>query len=94
VKIGISPKATLKASFILYMIPVLALIIGAMLGDYLGPQHKEMWAVSMGIGFFVGSYFAIKALSKSFENKTEYQPVVTGILADQVLRNYRINGIN
>ncbi len=82
-KIGISPKAVLKASFILYMVPILALIIGAMLGNYLGPQHKEIWAVSMGIGFFIGSFFVIKALSKQFEDKAEYLPVVTEILADQ-----------
>jgi sigma-E factor negative regulatory protein RseC len=83
VKIGISPKAVLKASFILYMVPILALIIGAVLGNYLGPQHREIWAVSMGVGFFVGSYFVIKALSKHLENKAEYVPVVTEILADQ-----------
>jgi sigma-E factor negative regulatory protein RseC len=42
VKIGISPKVVLKASFILYMVPILALIIGAVLGNYFGPQHKEI----------------------------------------------------
>jgi sigma-E factor negative regulatory protein RseC len=83
VKIGISPKAVLKASFILYMVPILALIIGAVLGNYLGPQHREIWTVSLGVGFFVGSYLVIKALSKLFENKAEYVPVVTEILADQ-----------
>ncbi len=83
VKIGISPKAVLKASFILYMVPVLALIIGTVLGSYLGPQHREIWAVSVGVGFFVGSYFVIKALSKHFDNKAEYVPVVTEILRDQ-----------
>jgi sigma-E factor negative regulatory protein RseC len=83
VKIGISPKVVLKASFILYMVPILALIIGAVLGNYLGPQHREIWAVSLGVGFFVGSYLVIKALSKHFENKAEYVPVVTEILADQ-----------
>jgi sigma-E factor negative regulatory protein RseC len=90
VKIGISQKAVLKASFILYMVPILALIVGAMLGDYLGPQHKQVWAVSMGVGFFVGSYFVIKALSKHFENKAEYSPVITEILPDHISGHHKI----
>ena len=90
VKIGISPKAVLKASFILYMVPILALIIGAMIGSYLGSQHKEIWAIFLGLGFLVGSYFVIKALSKHFENKAEYLPVVTEILASQTSRNDKI----
>jgi sigma-E factor negative regulatory protein RseC len=69
VRVVISPKAALKASFILYMGPVLALIVGAVLGNYLSPHHKELWAASMGIGFLVGSYFVIEALNKHFENK-------------------------
>jgi sigma-E factor negative regulatory protein RseC len=90
VKIGISPRAVLKASFVLYMVIILALITGALLGNYLGPQHNEIWAVSMGVGFFVGSYFVIKALSKHFENKGEYVLVVTKILGDQISGNHKI----
>jgi positive regulator of sigma E activity len=90
VKIGISPKAFLKASFILSMIPILALIIGAMFGSHLGAQHKEIWAISVGIGFFIGSYFVIRASSKRFENKAEYLPVITEILADQISGNHKI----
>jgi sigma-E factor negative regulatory protein RseC len=90
VKIGISPKTVLKASFILYMIPILALIIGVMLGNFLGPQHKEIWAISMGVGFFIGSFFVIKALSKQFEDKAEYLPVVTEILADHISGNRQV----
>jgi sigma-E factor negative regulatory protein RseC len=77
VKIGISQKAVLKASFVLYMVP-------------LGPQHKQVWAVSMGVGFFVGSYFVIKALSKHFENKAEYSPVITEILPDHISGHHKI----
>lgn len=91
VKIGISPKAVLKASFILYMVPILALIIGAVLGNYLGPQHKEIWAVSAGIGFFVGSYFVIKALNTYLENKAEYLPVITGILPEHTSGHHKIH---
>jgi len=91
VKIGISPKAVLKASFILYMVPILALITGAMLGNFLGPQYREIWSVFMGVGFFLGSYFVIKPLNKHFENKAEYLPVVTEILADQISGNHKIN---
>jgi sigma-E factor negative regulatory protein RseC len=91
VKIGISPKAVLKASFILYMVPILALIIGAVLGNYLGPQHREVWTVSLGVGFFVGSYFVIKALNTYLENKAEYLPVITGILPEHTSGNHKIH---
>jgi len=91
VKIGISPKAVLKASLILYMVPILALIIGAVLGNYLGAQHNDIWSFSMGIGFFAGSYIVIKALSKRFEGKAEYLPVVTEILASQISGHHRIS---
>lgn len=88
VKIGISQKALLRASFILYMVPIFSLIIGAMLGNYFGPQQKEIWAVSMGVGFFFGSYFVIKALNKYLENKAEYLPVITEILPDHISGNH------
>ncbi len=91
VRIGISSKAVLKASFILYIVPILALIFGAMLGKYLAPQHNEIWAVFVGVGFFVGSYFVIKALSKRFEKRAEYLPMVTEILADQISGAHKIH---
>lgn len=90
VKIGISQKAVLKASFILYMIPILALVIGAMLGNYLGPQHSEIWSAFTGVGFFVASYVVIKALNKHFENKAEYVPVVTEILTHEISGDHKI----
>jgi positive regulator of sigma E activity len=56
VKIGISPRASLKASFILYIIPIVALVIGAMLGNNFSSGNKEVWAVLLGGGFLVGSF--------------------------------------
>jgi sigma-E factor negative regulatory protein RseC len=80
VKIGISPRALLKASFILYIIPIVALVIGAMLGNNFSSGNKEVWAVLLGGGFLVGSFLLIKAFGKYLNLKNEYLPTATEVL--------------
>jgi sigma-E factor negative regulatory protein RseC len=80
VKIGVSPRALLKASFILYIIPIVALVIGAMLGNSFSSGNKEVWAVLLGGGFLVGSFLLIKAFGKYLNLKNEYLPTATEVL--------------
>lgn len=80
VKIGVSPKALLKASFILYIIPILALLVGATLGASFSSVNKEIWSVSLGAGFLIGTFLSIKVLGRFFNLKNEYLPTTTGIL--------------
>ncbi|UCD72208.1 MAG: SoxR reducing system RseC family protein [Syntrophobacterales bacterium] len=72
------------------MVPILALIIGAVIESSLDTPYKEIRTVSMGVGFLVGSYFVIKALNKHFENKAEYLPVIIEILPDQISGNHKM----
>ncbi len=87
VRIGISPKAMLKASIVLYIVPILALIVGGLLGNTLFPQHKDIWSFSTRVGLFIGCFLIIKAFGKHFRNRTVYFPTVTEVLMDQHLED-------
>jgi sigma-E factor negative regulatory protein RseC len=92
VKIGISSKALLKASMILYIIPVLTLIVGALVGNMLFAQQKEIGSFSFGVGFFVGSFVIIRQWGRSSKKKLHYVPRVTQILMSSSSSDYKENG--
>lgn len=85
VKVVFRSSSYLKGTLLLYGLPSLMLIAGAVLGKvYLtgifpaaGPD--VMSAVG-GFGLFAVTFLVLKLLSKPFEDKTEYIPVIEEIL--------------
>lgn len=73
-----------KAVAILYLIPLLALIIGAVLGNSWDPfGHKDASAVVFSLGFLILSYAGIQRYSRSKSlSEPEDQPTVNRIIAD------------
>ena len=86
VKVVIAPQMYLKASIILYGIPLVSLIGGAILGKnlaltYAAAAHSDLWAFVAGLGCLVISFVFIRRYNKKVEKTEKYKPVIIEILA-------------
>ncbi|MFN3480160.1 MAG: SoxR reducing system RseC family protein [Thermodesulfovibrionales bacterium] len=87
VKVIMKPYTYLKGSIIIYGIPALALIIGAIIGkELLASIHPftgldpDVVSAITGFGAFVLSFLVVKIWSMKIEKKIEYKPVIEEIL--------------
>jgi sigma-E factor negative regulatory protein RseC len=85
VRITVASKTFLKASFLVYMVPVTALILGAALGATLGPSlypraSSDLLPVVFGVIFFFLSFVLMKIWGKGIKGSEHYCPVVSEIL--------------
>lgn len=87
VRVVMKPYTYLKGSIIIYGIPALALIIGAIIGKeflsslppFVGFDPDIVSAIS-GFGAFILSFLIVKLWSGKLEKKIEYKPVIQEIL--------------
>ena len=73
----------LKASFLLYVFPVLALIAGAVVGQETAgmvDMTPNTFAVICGFAFFFVSVLVVRSRSNQLAGKDEYQPKVSRVL--------------
>jgi sigma-E factor negative regulatory protein RseC len=75
----------LKGSMIVYGLPVLALMVGAVVGKIYGPRlfpglEPDLAAAIAGFGLMALSLLGVKVWSTGAEKKTEYQPVIEQVL--------------
>lgn len=85
VRVALRSYSYLKGSAIIYGLPVLCLIIGAILGkEFLPPlfprSDPNMLSAAGGFGLFFISFAAVWAWSRKAEKKLEYKPVIEEIL--------------
>jgi positive regulator of sigma E activity len=85
VKVVIAPQMYLKASLILYGIPMAALIAGAIIAKnlttpYVGEERSDLWAFIAGMGCTVISFLFIRSYNKKVEKTQKYKPVIVEIL--------------
>ena len=89
VEIEVSDTAFLKATFVIYMIPVFGLFLGAGLGQYFAPVFSfdaSTWTPILSITFLFLSFIIVKIMGNYLGKKTLYQPrmrrIVTKCPAD------------
>lgn len=87
VKVGIESTALLKASAIVFLIPVLALMAGVFLGYLLAGKQgsqgsAELWAILGGISAFGIAFFIIRLLNDYFKKKKKFIPTITVIVGE------------
>lgn len=87
VKIVMKTYTYLKGSIIVYGIPALALIIGAILGKevfskYFREMDPDILSAVFGFGAFVIFFLLIKLWSGRVEKKMESKPFIEEILSD------------
>ncbi len=70
-----------KASFILYIVPVLALLLGASLGAFIGFfDNADLSAVAVGLAFVLISFGLIRAYAaRKYGRDPSYHPVIAEV---------------
>lgn len=86
VKVVLAPQVYLKASMILYGIPMAALITGAIIAKkiaaaHVGDQQSDLWAFIVGTVCMIISFFFIRSYNRKVEKTQEYKPVIVEILS-------------
>ena len=85
VRIEMKPYLYLKGSILIYGIPALALIIGAVIGKefisaFFTDIDPDMVSAISGFAMFFLSFIIVKVWSMRLEKKTEYKPVIAEVL--------------
>lgn len=82
VQVAIRNDSVLRASFVVYVIPLCALIGGVLLGDYLGRMFEIQHVLEVGIGFgCLGlSFIVVRIYNNMFKQDIKNQPVITRII--------------
>ncbi len=86
VKVVLAPQIYLKASIILYGVPMVALIAGAIIGKNLGliygtEENSDLWAFFAGMALMAFSFVFIRQYNKKVEKTQQYKPVIVEIMA-------------
>jgi len=87
VRVELKPYSYLKGSTIVYGLPALALVVGAVAGKELfsglfRTMDGDIVSAIFGFGAFIIAFLLIKLWSMRFEKKTEYKPVIEEILEE------------
>lgn len=85
VKVVVAPQMYLKASIILYGIPMAVFIAGAIIAKKLAVQYgseasSDLWAFIAGTLCLLVSFIFIRAYNKKVEKTQKYKPVIVEIL--------------
>lgn len=85
VKVATSTRSFLQSSFLLYIVPLIALLVGALTGFFLGenlqggPDPNLLSAV-LGIAFLIGSFLVLKVGTKSL-SREKFMPRIVAVLS-------------
>jgi positive regulator of sigma E activity len=85
VKVVLAPQVFLKASIILYGIPMAVFVAAAILAKNAAVRSgaeasSDLWAFLAGALSLVVSFFFIRRYNKKVERTREYQPVIVEII--------------
>jgi sigma-E factor negative regulatory protein RseC len=84
VRVTYSVEGEAKASFILYIVPVLSLLLGALIGTLFDPfNHTDFSAVAVGLSFVAISFLLIKKYAAwKYGRKRSYRPSISEVLKE------------
>jgi sigma-E factor negative regulatory protein RseC len=88
VRIATTTKSFLQSSFLLYIVPLIALVIGAIVGLLVGEKiptglDPNLLSAIFGVFFMSGS-FVILRVGSSALNKESYMPKIIEILKEEL----------
>ncbi len=86
VKVVVAPQLYLKASIILYGVPMAAFICGAIVAKNLAVKYgteasSDLWAALAGTACLLVSFIFIRAYNKKVEKTQTYKPRIVEILS-------------
>lgn len=85
VKVILAPQVYLKASIVLYGVPMVSLIAGAIIAKNLAEHsgavsNSDLWAFIGGMVCMLVSFIFVKWYNRKVEKTQEYKPVIAEIL--------------
>jgi sigma-E factor negative regulatory protein RseC len=85
VKIGLKPGVYLKASFLVYMVPIIAFILGAIIGkefaaSFLHTKDSDLWAIISGALILIPTFILMRLYNRKIEKDRSYQPVILEVM--------------
>ena len=81
VVISIKPSSLFKLTFLLYILPIIMLLIGAILGENMASSmDPSVLSAMLGFVFFFASLIGIVFITRRLEKKKVYQPEIIRIL--------------
>ncbi|MDL1967638.1 MAG: SoxR reducing system RseC family protein [Deltaproteobacteria bacterium] len=83
VAISFETSSLLKVSFLVYMVPVLFLILGVVIGDKIAVifnYDQSIFSMLVGFLFLFAAFFFVKAKGKDLSKQDAYQPKIIRIL--------------
>jgi sigma-E factor negative regulatory protein RseC len=82
VQLTIQRTSVLRASFVVYMIPLFALITGVLLGEYLGQRLgvQNLLEILVGFGCLGLSLIIVRLYNNLFKRDIRNQPVITKVI--------------
>lgn len=85
VKVVLAPQVYLKASIILYGIPMTVFVAAAILGKNLGLRYgteasSDLWAFIAGMACMAVSFLFIRMYNKKVEKTPQYKPIIVEML--------------
>ena len=88
VSISLKPYNYLRGTILLYGIPSIMLIVGAVIGkEYLSKVltgvDPDMASAIGGFGLFAITFFGLRLFSRRFEGKKEYMPIIEQIISEK-----------
>ncbi len=88
VKVVFRPYSYLKGSVIIYGIPALALIIGAVVGkEILSGVFRgfdpDLLAAALGFGAFGLAFVIVRLITSRMERRIEYKPIVEEVISSE-----------
>jgi len=85
VKLNVSTRTFLQSSFIVYIVPLIALLVGALAGNLIGEQlhagpNPNLLAAILGTALMIGSFLVIKVGSRALPRE-HYMPKIVGLVS-------------
>ena len=87
VVIQIQTRPFLKATFLLYLFPIICMIAGAVLGEQLAPQFgfgRSTLSAILGFSCFFLSIWVVKTKGRQMGEDESYHPKIIRILQQKV----------
>jgi sigma-E factor negative regulatory protein RseC len=83
VTISFETSSLLKVSFLIYMIPILFLILGVVIGDKIASifnYDQSIFSIFTGFLFVFAAFFFVRTKGKELSKKDAYKPKIIRIL--------------
>ncbi len=93
VEVTLQPNALVKASFIVYILPLIALFVGLFLGRHLRsvfewPLSADVAGILVGFGFLSLAFLFIRLLGPRLERSGDYRLTITGVAPREEAETY------